>query len=141
MQASNVSPQLSGASSERMSVTEAQMSATPEAILETILKSLDDGKAEDVITIDLSGKSTLADAMVIASGRSQRQVAALAGQVVEKLKAMDAPTPKVEGLSSADWVLIDAGDVIVHIFRPEVREFYNLEKMWMADVTEKPVMS
>lgn len=124
-----------------MSAAEAQMSATPQAILDTILKSLDDGKAEDVITIDLSGKSTLADAMVIASGRSQRQVAALAGQVVEKLKAMDAPTPKVEGLSSADWVLIDAGDVIVHIFRPEVREFYNLEKMWMADVTEKPVMS
>lgn len=124
-----------------MSAAEAQMSATPQAILDTILKSLDDGKAEDVITIDLSGKSTLADAMVIVSGRSQRQVAALAGQVVEKLKAMDAPTPKVEGLSSADWVLIDAGDVIVHIFRPEVREFYNLEKMWMADVTEKPVMS
>ncbi|MFZ5610125.1 MAG: ribosome silencing factor [Pseudomonadota bacterium] len=112
------------------------MSAKGRAILATILKALEDGKAEDIVTIDLIGKTSLADAMVIASGRSQRQVAALAGQVVEKLKASSALVPKVEGKTSGDWVLIDAGDIIVHVFRPEVRSFYNLEKMWAIDVVE-----
>ena len=87
-------------------------------------------KAEDIVTIDLTGKSSIADAMVVASGRSQRHVAAVADRVIEDLGEAGLPGIKVEGMRQADWVLIDAGDVIVHVFRPEVREFYNLEKMW-----------
>ena len=95
-------------------------------------KSLDDDKAEDVAVIDLAGKSSLADFMVIASGTSQRQVGAMAGHLREKVKAAGYPGPPVEGLPHCDWVLLDAGDVIVHLFRPEVRAFYDLEKMWSA---------
>jgi ribosome-associated protein len=127
---------LNGASSDRLSVSDVTEPASPEDVLELVLNTLEDGKAENVITIDLNGKSSIADAMVVASGRSQRQVSALASQLVEKLKASSAPMPKVEGMSNADWVLVDVGDVIVHLFRPEVREFYNLEKMWMADLAE-----
>jgi ribosome-associated protein len=87
-------------------------------------------KAEDIVTIDLTGKSSIADAMVVASGRSQRHVAAVADRVIQDLEEAGLPGIKVEGMRQADWVLIDAGDVIVHVFRPEVREFYNLEKMW-----------
>lgn len=87
-------------------------------------------KAEDVVTIDLAGKSSIADAMVVASGRSQRHVGAVAEQVVKDLEKTGVPRVRVEGLRQSDWVLIDAGDVIVHVFRPEVRTFYNLEKMW-----------
>jgi ribosome-associated protein len=87
-------------------------------------------KAEDILSIDLTGKSSIADAMVVASGRSQRHVAAVAEHVVKDLEAAGLAGIKVEGLRQADWVLIDAGDVIVHLFRPEVRAFYNLEKMW-----------
>lgn len=101
-----------------------------------ILNSLDDDKAVDVISIPLGGKSSLADAMVIASGRSSRQVAAMAEHLAEKLKADHGCQVKVEGLPQADWVLVDAGDVIVHLFRPEVRSFYNLEKMWALDAPE-----
>lgn len=136
MQASNASPSVNGASSDRLSVSDVIEPVSPEAVLELILDALEDGKAENIITIDLNGKSSIADAMVVASGRSQRQVSALAGQLVEKLKAASAPMPKVEGAANADWVLIDVGDVIVHLFRPEVREFYNLEKLWMADVSD-----
>jgi ribosome-associated protein len=87
-------------------------------------------KAEDIVTIDLTGKSSIADAMVVASGRSQRHVGAVADHVVKDLEEAGLPGIKVEGMRQADWVLIDAGDVIVHVFRPEVRAFYNLEKMW-----------
>ena len=87
-------------------------------------------KAEDIVTIDLTAKSSIADAMVIASGRSQRHVGAVADHVVKDLEEAGLPGLKVEGMRQSDWVLIDAGDVIVHVFRPEVREFYNLEKMW-----------
>jgi ribosome-associated protein len=87
-------------------------------------------KAEDIVTIDLTGKSSIADAMVVASGRSQRHVAAVADHVVKDLEEAGLPGIKVEGMRQADWVLIDAGDVIVHVFRPEVRAFYDLEKMW-----------
>jgi ribosome-associated protein len=87
-------------------------------------------KAEDVVTIDLAGKSSIADAMVVASGRSQRHVGAVAEQVVKDLEKAGVPRVRIEGLRQSDWVLIDAGDVIVHVFRPEVRAFYNLEKMW-----------
>nr|WP_284264956.1 ribosome silencing factor [Roseicyclus sp. Amp-Y-6] len=100
-------------------------------LLEHILASLDDDKAEDVVQIDLRGKSSIGDHMVIASGRSSRQVAAIAEKLVERLKEAFRLSAKVEGKEAGDWVLIDTGDVIVHIFRPEVREFYQLEKMWM----------
>lgn len=93
-------------------------------------KSLDDDKAEDVAVIDLAGKSSLADFMVIASGTSQRQVGAMAEHLRERAKAAGYPGLSVEGLPHCDWVLLDAGDVIVHLFRPEVRAFYDLEKMW-----------
>lgn len=105
--------------------------ATSEALLARILTSLDDDKAEDVVQIDLRGKTSIADAMVIATGRSSRQVAAISEKLVENLKQEFRISCKVEGKDAGDWVLIDAGDVIVHIFRPEVREFYQIEKMWM----------
>ena len=104
---------------------------TSEMLLDRILSSLDDDKAEDVVQIDLRGKSSVADYMVIASGRSSRQVAAMSEKLVQRLKDAWHLSAKVEGKDAGDWVLIDAGDVIVHIFRPEVREFYQLEKMWM----------
>jgi len=97
------------------------------------LTALEDMKAEDVAIIDLAGKTSIADWMVIASGRSTTQVGAMADKVVRALKEIGAPTPSVEGLPACDWVLIDAGDVIIHMFRPEVRAFYNLEKMWGVD--------
>ena len=108
------------------------------ALVTTLLAALDDGKAEDVVTLDLIGKTSLADAMVVASGRSSTQVAALAERVAQALKATGRAAPAVEGLPQADWVLIDAGDVIVHVFRPEVRQFYNLEKMWGGDRPSEP---
>jgi ribosome-associated protein len=87
-------------------------------------------KAEDTISIDLRGKTTIADSMVVTSGRSNRHVGAVADRVLEDLRKAGVPDARVEGMPHCDWVLIDAGDVIVHVFRPEVREFYNLEKMW-----------
>jgi ribosome-associated protein len=98
--------------------------------LQLILAQLDDIKAEDTVTIDLTGKTSIADCMVVTSGRSQRHVGAAADRVIEALEDAGLPDVRVEGLPHCDWVLIDAGDVIVHIFRPEVRTFYNLEKMW-----------
>jgi len=100
--------------------------------LETVLASLDDSKAENIVPIDIQGKSILGDHMVVASGRSHRHVAAVADHLLKALKDAGFGNARVEGLAAADWVLIDSGDIIVHIFRPEVREFYNLEKMWMA---------
>ncbi len=100
-----------------------------------ILKSLDDDQAVDVIDIPLSGKTQIADHMIIASGRSTRQVASMAQKLAEKIKAEYGRAVRIEGLPAADWVLIDADDVIVHLFRPEVRSFYNLEKMWAFDKT------
>ncbi|MGS4945128.1 ribosome silencing factor [Meridianimarinicoccus sp. RP-17] len=98
--------------------------------LARILSSLEDDKAEDVVSIDLRGRTEMADFMVIASGRSSRQVAAMADKLLERLKHDLGVACKVEGKDQGDWVLIDAGDAIVHLFRPEVREFYQLEKMW-----------
>jgi len=103
---------------------------TSAALLELVLSSLDDDKAEDVVQIDLKGKSAMADTMVVASGRSTRQVAAMAKKLMDRLKETFRLTARVEGKDTGDWVLIDTGDVVVHIFRPEVREFYQLEKMW-----------
>ena len=95
-----------------------------------ILASLDDAKAEDTITIDLHGKTSISDYMVVTCGRSNRHVGAVADRVMEDLEQAGVPDLRVEGMPHCDWVLIDAGDVIVHVFRPEVRAFYNLEKMW-----------
>ena len=95
-----------------------------------ILATLDDAKAEDTITIDLHGKTSIGDYMVVTCGRSNRHVGAVADRVLEDLKRAGVPDLRVEGMPHCDWVLIDAGDVIVHVFRPEVRAFYNLEKMW-----------
>lgn len=100
------------------------------ALLGRVLSSLSEDKAEDVVTIDLRGKSEIADHMVICSGRSSRQVVSIAEKLVERLKADFGISCKVEGKEAGDWVLIDTGDVIVHVFRPEVRDFYQLEKMW-----------
>jgi ribosome-associated protein len=100
--------------------------------LRIVLARLDDMKAEDSVTIDLAGKSSIADFMVVASGRSNRHVAAVAENVIKELERAHVARVRVEGLRQGDWVLIDAGDVIVHLFRPEVREHYNLEKMWSA---------
>ena len=101
-----------------------------EALHDLVLRSLDDDQAQDVVTIPLSGKSSIADHMVIASGRSTRQVASMAQKLTERIKQDLGRNVRVEGLPVADWVLIDADDVIVHLFRPEVRSFYNLERMW-----------
>jgi ribosome-associated protein len=111
----------------------------PAAILTTVLNSLSDAKAEDVVAIDIAGKSSLGDHMVIASGRSQRHVGAIADQLRDSLKTQGHGDLRIEGLPHCDWVIIDSGDVIVHIFRPEVREFYNLEKMWSAERPNDPV--
>jgi ribosome-associated protein len=95
-----------------------------------VLDQLDEDQAQDIVSIPLEGKSSIADHMVIASGRSTRQVAAMATKLAERLKKEGHGTARIEGLPAADWVLIDAGDVVVHLFRPEVRSFYNLERMW-----------
>ncbi len=95
-----------------------------------ILDQLDEDQAQELVSIPLAGKSSIADHMIVASGRSTRQVAAMAGKLAERIKREAGQPVRIEGLPHADWVLIDAGDVIVHLFRPEVREFYNLERMW-----------
>ncbi len=105
--------------------------------LNAVLASLDDSKAENIVSIDIQGKSSLGDYMVVASGRSHRHVAAVADNLIKALKEAGLGTARVEGLSGADWVLIDAGDIIIHVFRPEVREFYNIEKMWQAPELEE----
>jgi ribosome-associated protein len=107
-------------------------------LLVTVLNSLSDAKAEDVATIDLEGKTSIGDYMVIASGRSQRHVGAIADQLMDKLRTEGVKNLRVEGTPNCDWVLIDCGDVILHVFRPEVRQFYNLEKMWSADRPTDP---
>ncbi|APE45222.1 ribosome silencing factor [Sulfitobacter alexandrii] len=106
--------------------------ATSDAVLATILKSLEDDKAEDIVQIDLRGKTAIGDHMVICSGRSTRQVSSIAEKLAQRIKDEFGHTPKMEGKDVGDWVLIDTGDVIVHVFRPEVRDFYQLEKMWLA---------
>ena len=103
---------------------------TVEALHDLILRSLDDDQAIETVSIPLAGKSSIADYMVIASGRSSRQVASMATKLADKIKQRSGRSPRIEGLPTADWVLVDAGDVIVHLFRPEVRSFYNLERMW-----------
>jgi ribosome-associated protein len=102
-------------------------------MIDVVLESLGDAKAEETVPINIIGKSSLADHMVVTSGRSHRHVGAVADQLTRAIHEAGYARPRVEGLPNCDWVLVDAGDVIVHIFRPEVREFYNLEKMWAVD--------
>lgn len=116
---------------DRASMMMAQPQPDSEELLARILTSLEDDKAEDVVQIDLRGKTAMGDYMVIASGRSTRQVSAMAEKLIDRLKHDFGRLARIEGKDTGDWVLIDTGDVIVHIFRPEVREFYQLEKMWM----------
>lgn len=108
---------------------------------EAVITSLDDAKAEEIITIDITGKSSLGDAMIVVSGRSHRHVGAIAERLLRDLKAAGYGTAAVEGLPHCDWVLVDTGDLIIHIFRPEVREFYNLEKMWLADTGSEKIIA
>ena len=112
----------------------APKTADSDTLLAAILKSLDDDKGEDIVQINLRGRSEMGDYMVIASGRSTRQVTAMAEKLADRLKQEFGIISKTEGKDAGDWVLIDTGDVIVHIFRPEVREFYQLEKMWQPGV-------
>jgi ribosome-associated protein len=104
------------------------------AVLRAIVESLEDSKAEDIVTIDIAGRSSLADAMIIASGRSQRHVGAIADHLDKKLREIGVKQLRIEGMPNCDWVLVDAGDAMVHLFRPEVRSFYNLEKMWEEEI-------
>ena len=103
------------------------------ALLESVLAWLDDAKAENIVTIDLKGKSSIGDYMVVVSGRSDRHVGAIGEQLQTKLKENGMGRVRIEGLQACDWVLIDTGDIIIHVFRPEVREFYKLEKMWSSE--------
>ena len=102
----------------------------PGSLHALVLQSLDDDQAQDVVSIPLVGKSAIADHMVIASGRSNRQVASIAEKLAERIKHGGYGSSRIEGLPAADWVLVDGGDIIIHVFRPEVRSFYNLERMW-----------
>ncbi|MCQ4633883.1 ribosome silencing factor [Shinella sp. CPCC 100929] len=104
--------------------------------LQLVLASLEDSKAEDIVTIDIAGKSALGDYMVVVSGRSNRHVMAIADHLISDLKDEGLGNARVEGLEAGDWVLIDAGDIIIHVFRPEVREFYAIERMWATPEIE-----
>jgi len=126
--------------------TRAKTSAVPQSVSEVrdasqtlniVLERLDEMKAEDIVTIDLTGKSSIADSMVVASGRSNRHVGSIADDIVEHLKKSGLKSIQVEGQPHCDWVLIDAGDVIAHVFRPEVRDFYAIEKMWSGGKSGK----
>ena len=123
------------------SVSSGPSAADVEQLHRLVLQSLDDDQAQEVVSIPLAGKSNIADHMVIASGRSSRQVASMATKLADRIKAQFGKNSRIEGLPTADWVLIDADDVIVHLFRPEVRTFYNLERMWAfgdGDAEGKP---
>jgi ribosome-associated protein len=105
----------------------------PEEIAAVALSSLEDDKAEDVVSIDVRGRSSIADILIVASGRSQRHVGALADHLARKLRETGVRDVRIEGLPQCDWVLVDAGDVVIHVFRPEVRTFYNIERLWTAE--------
>ncbi|MBI78670.1 MAG: ribosome silencing factor [Rhodospirillaceae bacterium] len=123
-------------------MTDKQKQSEPLAVKDTIKlvqKILEDHKAENIVTVDLRGKTTIGDYMIIASGSSNRQIKALAELIVQNFKNINLPIGKPEGLPEGDWLLLDTGNVIVHLFRPEVRTFYNLEKMWEADLAENSI--
>ncbi len=123
--------------SPRLATARRELAAA--AAIKVVLTSLEDSKGEEIASIDITGKSAMADYMVVASGRSARHVAAIADRLISDLKEAGGDHFRVEGLPAGDWVLIDAGDIIVHVFRPEVRAFYNLEKMWRAEHPAAPV--
>lgn len=128
-------------SAHKTSEAAAETEISSEEALKIVLASLDDSKAEETLPIDISGKSPLFDHIVVASGRSHRHVSAIADHLLRDLKTAGLGRASVEGLPACDWVLVDTGDVVVHIFRPEVREFYNIEKIWRAqeeDMTPAP---
>jgi len=131
---------LTATDSIRPRETSAATDADPsDKLHELVLKSLDDDQAVETVSIPLAGKSSIADYMVIASGRSTRQVASMATKLAERIKSETGRSVRIEGLPTADWVLIDAGDIIVHLFRPEVRSFYNLERMWNFGDAPAPI--
>ena len=107
-------------------------------LLDQITVWLDEAKAEDIVSIDLAGKSSIADSMIIATGRTDRHVGAIADQLQQHLRDAGCRKLRLEGMQTCDWVLIDTGDIIIHLFRPEVREFYNLEKMWSGERPPEP---
>ncbi len=119
------------------SATSKEGKAESDALYALVMKSLDDDQAQDIVSIPLEGKSNIADHMVVAEGRSTRQVASMAQKLAERVKQAGGEA-RIEGLANADWVLIDAGDVIIHLFRPEVRSFYNLERMWTVGEEDAP---
>jgi len=128
---------LSRASARRAPDKVSKVRPDAKETLRLVLARIDDMKAEDTVTIDLAGKTSIADAMVVTSGRSHRQVGAIADNLLKELAKAGVPNVRVEGIPNCDWVLIDAGDVIVHVFRPEVRTFYNLENMWAPGRTPR----
>ncbi|WP_299308878.1 ribosome silencing factor [uncultured Croceicoccus sp.] len=130
MNEAHITPEPSGNTPTGTAGYASPADAEPGSLHELVLQSLDDDQAQETVTIPLEGKSSIADHMVIASGRSSRQVAAMAQKLSERVKQGGFGPVRIEGLPAADWVLVDAGDVIVHLFRPEVRTFYNLERMW-----------
>ena len=107
-------------------------------LAKTVMESLEDAKAEDIVSIDLTGRTTIADLMIIATGRSNVHVGAIADRIARACREAGFPSPRIEGTPHCDWVLLDLGDAIVHVFRNEVRQFYNLEKMWSADRPGEP---
>jgi len=129
-------PAISRVGARRAPESVSKVRPDAEETLRLVLARIDDMKAEDTVTIDLTGRSALADFMVVTSGRSNRQVGAIADRMVEDLHQAGVRDVRVEGMPHCDWVLIDAGDVIVHVFRPEVRAFYQLEKMWARPRTQ-----
>ena len=127
-----------GGAAKRASTAKSQAAPASAALLANVVTWLDDAKAEEVVSLDLGGQSSLADHMVVATGRSDRHVGAVAHQLVDALKLKGFGTPRVEGLESSEWVLVDAGDVIVHVFKPDARAFYNIERLWGADRPKEP---
>lgn len=123
-----------GGAAKRASTAKSKAAPASASLLADIVSWLDDAKAEEIVTIPLEGKSSLGDYMVVASGRTDRHVGAISDQLALKIKEATGTPARVEGVPACDWVLVDTGDIIVHIFRPEVREFYNLEKMWKAKI-------
>jgi ribosome-associated protein len=124
---------LTSANTPAPSAHDYQVAASTVAVSDLVVSTLDEDKAEDIVVFDLEGRSSVADHIIIASGRSQRHVAALADRLLRRMREEGHGKARVEGLPGADWVLIDCGDVVVHLFRPEVRQFYNLERIWAPD--------
>lgn len=123
-----------------MEMTISTLTATPsvDKLVQFIEAALDEDKAEEIVAVDLAGKSSIADYLVVATGRSQRHVASMADKLMDKLRELGVSNIAIEGKEQCDWVLLDAGDIIVHLFRPGVRELYNLEKMWAIGANPRP---